>query len=205
MTNETLVLGLTGSVGMGKSTTARMFKDEGIPVWDADQVVAKAYSPGGAAVDKIKEVCPTAVPEPNLGVDRNALRACLDKDQNLLERLERVVHPIVADDRRNFLADARARNERIVVLDVPLLYEVGAEGSVDAVVVVTVSGDVQRQRVLARENMTEERFTRILSRQVPDQEKLSRADYVIETSSEKSARAAVKALIEKVSQRNACR
>ena len=198
MKKKILVLGLTGSVGMGKSTTAEMFRDEGVPVWDADEAVARAYSPGGAAVAQIKKLCPSAVPDHSLGVDRKALRASVEAGRIQLDDLESIVHPVVADDRNNFLAESRARNERMVVLDVPLLYEVQAERSVDAVIVVTVSKNVQRQRVLARENMTEDLFERILARQIPDEEKKARADFIIDTSDTESARESVRLLIERL-------
>ena len=198
MTNATIVLGITGSIGMGKTTTAEMFRAEGIPVWDADKAVSEAYSPGGSAIEKIKEWCPSVIDYSDLGIDRNALREYLDSDPSRLEDLESIVHPIVERDREQFLAKAKARKERLVVVDIPLLFEVQAENSVDAVLVVTAPESVQRRRVLEREHMTDRRLDRILTRQMPDSEKKARADYVIETTTLEEARSSVRSLIEQL-------
>ena len=171
------ILGLTGSIGMGKSTTADFFREEGLPVWDADAAVHRLYGPGGAAVEPLGTLVPEAIT--GGAVSRTALSAALRLDPALIERIEAIVHPLVAEDRAEFLA---ARTEDIVVLDVPLLYETGGDAACDAVVVVTAPPEVQRERVLARADMDPARFEALLGRQVPDAEKRRRADYVIDTS-----------------------
>ena len=182
----TTVLGLTGSIGMGKTTTARLFKEAGVPVWDADDAVHRLYAPGGAAVAPVGALCPDAVRDAR--VDRDALKAWIATDATALARLETVVHPLVADDRRQFLAGTDAD---IVLLDVPLLFEAGAVSAVDRVVVVTAPPEVQRARVLSRRGMTPDVFERILARQMPDAEKRARADYIIETTTLDAARRSV--------------
>lgn len=185
------VLGLTGSIGMGKSTTAQMFRDEGVPVWDADAAVHALYAKGGAAVEPVGAVCPQAVV--NGAIDRARLKRWIAQDSTALHRLEGVVHPLVAADRAAFIAGADAP---LVVLDVPLLLEGGTP--VDGVLVVTAPPDVQRARVLARDGMTPEQFDMILSRQMPDAEKRARADFVIETVDMDSTRAKVRDVIAKL-------
>ncbi|MCC5959195.1 MAG: dephospho-CoA kinase [Rhodobacteraceae bacterium] len=185
------VLGLTGSIGMGKSTTAQMFRDEGVPVWDADAAVHALYAKGGAAVEPVGAVCPQAVV--NGAIDRARLKRWIAQDSMALHRLEGVVHPLVAADRAAFIACTDAP---LVVLDVPLLLEGGAP--VDGVLVVTAPPDVQRARVLARDGMTPEQFDMILSRQMPDAEKRARADFVIETVDMDSTRAKVRDVIAKL-------
>ena len=175
-----IILGLTGSIGMGKSTTAAMFAEQGVPVWDADMVVHRLYGPSGAGADAIAGIAPDAVgPE---GVDRAKLRAAILADAGLLKRIEAVIHPLVGQDRAGFLADARARGEKLVLCDIPLLFEGGNEKHLDKVVVATAPAEVQRERVLARPGMTEEAFEAILAKQVPDAEKRAKADYIIDTS-----------------------
>lgn len=181
-------LGLTGSIGMGKSTTAAMFAAEGVPVWDADEAVRRLYAPGGAAAAALQRALPGAIAADS-SVDRAALKALISADPAVLQRLNAIVHPLVAADRAGFLAAARAD---VVLLDIPLLYETGAESGCDAVVVVSAPPEVQKARVLARQTMSEAMFETILARQMPDAEKRARADYVIETTSMDSARAAVK-------------
>lgn len=183
-------LGLTGSIGMGKSTTARFFADSGIPVWDADAAVHRLYAPGGAATGPVGALCPAAL-TPG-GIDRSALKSWIAADPSALSRLESVVHPLVAEDRAAFLAGAAAD---IVVLDIPLLFEKGTEADLDAVLLVTAPPELQRRRVLARPGMTEAQLATILSRQMPDREKRARADHIIETLGEEAARQAVLALI----------
>ncbi len=183
-------LGLTGSIGTGKSTTAAMFRDEGLPVWDADAAVHRLYAAGGAAVAPIAALHPPAV---HAGaVDRSALRVWIARDDTALARIEAVVHPLVAADRAAFVAAATAD---IVVLDIPLLFETGAEAELDATLTVTCPPDLQRRRVLARPGMTAAHFAALLAKQMPDAEKRARATHVIETLGLDAVRAAVRALI----------
>lgn len=183
-------LGLTGSIGMGKSTTARFFAEEGIPVWDADAAVHRLYAVGGAAVLPVGTICPQAVGKD--GVSRDRLKEWIASDPTALARIEAVVHPLVAADRTKFLEQAAAD---IVVLDIPLLFEKGSEAEMDATLLVTAPPELQRARVMARPGMTEAQFATILARQMPDAEKRARADHIIETLSPDSARACVRALI----------
>lgn len=175
-----IVLGLTGSVGMGKSTTAGMFADAGAPVWDADAAVHRLYAPGGAAVDLVGKAFPGVVR--NGGVDRAALGALVHADPAAFERLEDIVHPLVAEDRAAFLARAGAEGHDVAVLDIPLLFETGAQDRVDAVVVASAPAHVQRRRVLARPGMDETRLAALLERQTPDEHKRRHADFVVDTS-----------------------
>ncbi|MGM0584174.1 MAG: dephospho-CoA kinase [Pseudomonadota bacterium] len=179
-----ITLGLTGSIGMGKSTTAKLFEEEGVPVWDADAAVARLYGPGGAAVPALRELMPEAVvgEGPEAHVDRAALRAAVGRDPSLIPRLEKIVHPLVGDDREVFLANARAEGREIALCDVPLLFETGGEDRYDYVVVVSAPAEMQRERVLRRPGMTDEVFEAILSKQTPDAEKRARADFVVDTS-----------------------
>lgn len=189
-----IVLGLTGSIGMGKSTTAAMFAALGVPVWDADAAVHRLYGPGGAGAAAIARLAPAAVgPD---GVDRAALRAAVLADAGLLRRIEAAIHPLVAADRQVFLDRARAAGAPLVVLDIPLLFETGAEAWLDRVAVVSAPAAVQRERVLARPGMTQAAFDAILARQVPDAEKRRRADHVIDTGAGLDhARAQVAAIV----------
>ncbi|PYE33111.1 dephospho-CoA kinase [Rhizobium sp. PP-F2F-G38] len=172
-----IVLGLTGSIGMGKSTTAEMFKALGVPVNDADAVVHDLYR--GQAVAPIEAVFPGSTKDGV--VDRAALSAALARHPDGFKTLEAIVHPLVRERERDFLDREKRAAAPLVILDIPLLYETGGEGRVDAVVVVTCDADIQRQRVLARPGMTPEKFALILSRQMPDSEKRARANYVIDT------------------------
>lgn len=174
-----IVLGLTGSIGMGKSTTTAMFADHGALVWNADDAVHALYARGGAAVGPVGEAFPGVVVEG--AVDRNRLSEALGRDDMAFRRLETIVHPLVAAGRRADLEAAQASGVALAVLDIPLLFETGGERAVDAVVVVSAPEAVQRARVLARPGMTRERFDAILARQVPDAEKRRRADFVIDT------------------------
>ena len=174
-----IVLGLTGSIGMGKSTTAAMFREEGVPVHDADAVVHALYR--GAAVEAIEAAFPGTTQDGT--VDRDLLRARVLGDHAAMRRLEAIVHPLVGAARDAFLAEARARGEAVAVLDIPLLYEVGADRACDRVVVVSAPEAVQKARVLARPGMTAAQFSAILAKQVPDAEKRRRADWVIDTGS----------------------
>ena len=189
----TWLLGLTGSIGMGKSTTAQMFRDEGIPVWDADAAVHRLYERGGMAVGPVSAAFPDAIVDG--GVSREALKKIIAANPYALGQLEKIVHPLVAQDRAAFIADNPAP---IVVVDIPLLYETGAEKWLSSVLVVSASPDVQRARVLARPGMTEAQFEAILSRQMPDAEKRRHADHLIETTTLDDARAKVRALIDEL-------
>ncbi len=185
----TFRLGLTGSIGMGKSTTAALFADEGLSVWDADATVRKLYAPGGAATRIVAAMFPDVIE--NGSVSRGKLRALITQDATALDSLQAAVHPLVAADRAAFIKACMAD---IALLDIPLLYETGAETGCDAVVVVTAPPEIQRARVLARGEMNAEDFEMILSRQLPDAEKRARADYIIETTTLDAARDAVRAI-----------
>jgi len=174
-----LVLGLTGSIGMGKSTTAAMFEAEGVPVYDSDAAVHALYAAGGAAVAPVEAAFPGVVV--NGAIDRAKLSAQVVGDPEALAKLETIVHPLVGAHRIGFFEKAQAEGHEIVVLDVPLLFETGGQKSVDKVVVVSAPPEVQRARVLARPEMTPEKFEAILARQLPDAEKRARADFVIDT------------------------
>lgn len=172
-----IVLGLTGSIGMGKSVTARFFAEEGVPVHDADAAVHRLYA--GEAVPLIEAAFPgTTV---NGVVDRGKLAAQVIGDPAKLTQLESIVHPLVREAERKFLAEAAARQAPVALLDIPLLYETGAEARVDAVVVTSAPAELQRARVLARPGMTEEKFAALLAKQMPDAEKRRRADFVVDT------------------------
>jgi dephospho-CoA kinase len=190
------VIGLTGSIGMGKSTTAAMFAEAGVPVWDADAAVHRLYARGGAAVAGIRAICPEAVIDGE--VRREVLKAWIDRDPEALKRIEAVVHPLVAADRAAFIAKAESD---VVVVDVPLLFETGGAAAVDAVVVVSAPPDIQRARVLARPGVTEARLDAILARQMPDGEKRARADYVIPTVTLEDARRGVQDVLNDVKRR----
>lgn len=187
------VLGLTGSIGMGKTTAAAMFAAEGVPVWDADAAVHALYGPGGDAVAPLAALVPEAVGP--RGVDRGALKAAIAAEPSLIVAIERIVHPLVARDRGAFIDRAARHGARVVVLDTPLLFESGYADIMDAVAVVSAPEADQRRRVLARPGMTPEQFAFILSRQVPDAEKRARADFVIPTATMDEARAAVRAVL----------
>jgi dephospho-CoA kinase len=193
-------LGLTGSIGMGKTTTAGMFAARGIPVWDADAAVHRLYAPGGAAVAPMAAAFPSAA-GPN-GVSRPALKAIIAADPGALARIEAIVHPLVAADRAAFLA---ATTAPVVLLDMPLLFETGADRWLDATVVVSTAPEIQRARVLARHGMTEADLDRILSRQIPDAEKRARADYIIDTTTLGAAEAGVAAALADLRRRSAGR
>jgi len=191
-----IVLGLTGSIGMGKSTTAKMFAEAGVPVHDSDEAVHRLYS--GAAAPLVEAAFPGTVVDGV--VDRAKLGARVLGDAAALKRLEAIIHPLVRADADAFLAMHRNAGESIAVLDIPLLFETGGRGRVDKVVVVTAPAEVQRQRVLARPGMTEEKLAAILAKQVPDAEKRRLADFVIDTGQGlEAARAAVAAIIAELS------
>ena len=173
------LIGLTGSIGMGKSETAKMFARLGIPVNDSDANVHAVYEPGGAAVPQIEKVFPGTVREGR--VDRVLLSKVLAADPSGFQKLEAIVHPLVAQVQQAFLAKAEADGADMVVLDIPLLFETGGHARMDAVVVVSAPSHIQRARVLERPGMTEDKLNQILSRQMPDEEKRAKAHYVVVT------------------------
>src|SRR3954447_8511330 len=173
-----IILGLTGSIGMGKSTTAKLFAEAGVPVYDADATVHRIYE--GEAAPAIEAAFPGSTE--NGKVDRAKLSAQVVHDPAAMQRLEKLVHPMLRSHHQRFLAEAEQSGAPVAVVDVPLLYETGGEQRVDAVVVVTTSPEVQRERILARDNMTTEKLEAILARQLPDAEKRRRADFVVDTS-----------------------
>jgi dephospho-CoA kinase len=173
-----VILGLTGSIGMGKSTTAKLFAEAGVPVYDADATVHILYE--GEAASAIEAAFPGATVDGK--VDRNRLSARVVHDPAAIKRLEAIVHPMLGASRQKFLHDAEQSGAPVAVVDVPLLFETGGENRVDAVVVVTTTPEIQRQRILERPNMTEEKLQAILARQMPDAEKRKRANFVVDTS-----------------------
>ena len=179
-----MIIGLTGSIGMGKTTAAEAFRLFGVPVYDADAEVHKLMAPGGKGVARIGQDFPDALATNPAGItyiDRPALAAAVFGDDAALKKLEAIVHPMVGQVKRQFLAAAARRGEKAVVLDIPLLLETDGDQDCDAIVVVTAPPFVQRQRVLQRPGMTEERFQSILSKQTPDAEKRLRADFIVQT------------------------
>lgn len=194
----TFRLGLTGSIGMGKSTTSRIFSDMGCDVWDADAAVHRLYTEKGAAVAPMQAAFPDAIE--NGAVSRTALKRIIAEDPTALRRIEAIVHPLVAQDRAAFVASATSD---ILVFDIPLLFETGGDAAMDAVAVVTIDADTQRDRVLARGTMTEAQFEAIRAKQMPDAEKRARADFVIVTDTVEHARAQVQSVIRQIRERMA--
>ncbi|TIT31950.1 MAG: dephospho-CoA kinase [Mesorhizobium sp.] len=194
-----IVLGLTGSIGMGKSTTAKMFTEAGVPVHDSDETVHRLYA--GKAAPLVEAAFPGTTADGS--VDRAKLGARVLGDAAALKKLEAIIHPLVRADADAFLAKHRNAGESIAVLDIPLLFETGGRGRADKVVVVTAPAEVQRQRVLARPGMSEEKLASILAKQVPDAEKRRLADFVIDTGNGlDAARAAVAAIIAELAGRS---
>lgn len=188
-----ILIGLTGSIGMGKSTTAQLFRDAGCAVWDADAAVHRLYAAGGAAVAPLAAIWPQAIVEGS--VDRNRLKAIIAADPTALSRIEAVVHPLVAADRAAFIAASTAD---IVVLDVPLLFETGGDRAVDHTVVASVDAATQRARVLARGTLSAAQLDAILAKQMPDAAKRARADHVVITDTLDHARDQVAAILAKI-------
>jgi dephospho-CoA kinase len=186
-------LGLTGSIGMGKSTTAQLFAAEGVPVWDADAVVHRLYSKDGAAARALAPLYPEIIEDG--AISRALLRVEIAKDPALLDRIQAIVHPLVSADRAAFLATTAAP---IVLLDIPLLFETGADALCDGIVVVSAPAEVQRARVLSRGGMSVPDFEMILARQMPDAEKRARATWVIETTTLDSATLSVKQILREI-------
>lgn len=186
-------LGLTGSIGMGKSATAQIFADESCAVWDADAAVHRLYDVGGAAVAPIEEAWPTAIIEGR--VDRGRLRDIIAGDSRALPRIETIVHPLVAADREAFRASSP---HDVLVFDIPLLFETGGDTGMDAVACVWIDAETQRQRVLARGTMTVEQFEQILQKQMPIEEKKARADYLIETDTPDHAQTQVRTILAQI-------
>lgn len=190
-----LLVGLTGSIGMGKTETGNMFREAGLPVYDADAAVHALYAPGGAAVAPIGAVFSGVVKDG--AIDREALSKYVVGDAEAMKRLEAIVHPLVGQAQLDWLLQVEREGASIVILDIPLLYETGGENRVDMVVVVSAPFETQKERVLARPGMTEDKFMGILERQVPDAEKCSKADFVIDTGRGlERARAQVAAIID---------
>lgn len=177
------LLGLTGSIGMGKTTTAQMFAAEGCSVWDADAAVHRLYAKGGKAVAPMAGAFPSAIEDG--AVSRDRLKQIIGNDPTALKRIEAIVHPLVAEDRVDFISNTDAD---IVVLDIPLLFETGGDAKMDATACVRVDSKLQRERVMARGTMSETQFETILAKQMPIEEKCVRADYVIETDTLEHAR-----------------
>ena len=195
-----LLLGLTGSIGMGKSTTADMFRAEGAPVYDSDRLVHDIYD--GPAAMEIERAFPGATA--GGAVDRNRLASLVLGDAEAMKRLEAIVHPLVWEGRRRFLEEQARKGVKIAVLDIPLLFETGADKDVDAIVVVTAPKSLQRARVLSRPNMTEEKFESILARQTPDEEKRRRADFIVHTDAGlEAARGEVRGILKTLQAREA--
>ena len=190
------LLGLTGSMGMGKSSTAQLFADRGCKIWDADSTVHRAYSKNGVAVAGITKIAPSAIS--HAAVDRAKLRALISQDANLLPKLDAIIHPLVKADRESFIAK---NLKSILVFDIPLLFELNSAADFDAVACVLSNYEVQKSRVLARPEMTEDHFQLIRSKQWPAEDKAARADYIIDTNSYETAAQAVDAILEDIKKR----
>ncbi|MBJ3761541.1 dephospho-CoA kinase [Maribius pontilimi] len=191
--SEAFLIGLTGSIGMGKSTTAQMFRDEGVPVWDADEAVHRLYAKDGAGVAKIRKLRPQAVIDG--AVSRSVLKDWIAQDDTALARIEAEIHPLVQRDRERFL---ETLDSDIAVLDIPLLFETGSPDRFDLVAVVSAPAEIQRARVLERPGMTEAQLDRILSKQMPDARKRACADVIIPTLNLDDTRVTVRALIDDI-------
>ena len=193
--SSTIILGLTGSIGMGKTTTAKMFAKYGIPVWEADTSVHKLYSKEGEAVELFKEKLPSSIV--NNEVSRAELKKLINDDERNLKTIETLVHPLVSNDRKRFVKAAEKKKIPLIVLDIPLLFEKGHEKSVDYIAVVSVTKETQRKRVLKRNTMTPEMVEKILGIQMSDAEKRLKADFVIITNTLEQAEIKVLEIITK--------
>ncbi len=189
-----ITLGLTGSIGMGKSTTAQMFADLGVPIWDADAAVHRIYSAGGSAVEPMRAVYPQAITHD--AVDRGKLKVMMSASDEVLPKVQEIVHPLVAEDRQIFLSDHA--KDAFVLLDIPLLFETGADVWLDVTICVSAPADVQEARVLSRPGMTKETFDMILSNQMPDADKRAKADHILPTVDLAETRAAVDDLMQRL-------
>ena len=194
--SSTIILGLTGSIGMGKTTTAKMFGKYGIPVWEADTSVHKLYSKEGEAVELFKEKFPSSIV--NNEVNRAELKKLINDDERNLKTIETLIHPLVSNDRKRFVKAAEKKNIPLIVLDIPLLFEKGHEKFVDYIVVVSVTKETQRKRVLKRNTMTPEMVGKILKIQMSDAEKRQKADFVIITDTLEQAEIKVLEIITKL-------
>jgi dephospho-CoA kinase len=174
------VIGLTGSIAMGKSTAAQAFRNLGVLVFDSDAAVHALYANGGAAVSPLQKLVPKAIAEG--AVDRQALSAAIREKPELLRQVEKAVHPLVRQAQKNFLNQCAAEGADLAVLDIPLLFETGRDAEVDVVVVVSAPADIQRRRALARPGMTTEKLDQLLARQMPDAEKRARAHFIVDSS-----------------------
>lgn len=189
-------IALTGSIGMGKSTTAAMFADRGVSVWDADAAVRRAYRAGGPAVEPMSRLVPEAIVDGAVGKD--ALRGLIAVDRSLLPKVEAIIHPLVAEDREAFTRERTEAGETVLIYDIPLLFETGGEVGFDKVIVASAPADEQKRRVLGRGSMTEEDFALILARQMPDREKRLRADWVVNTTGLETAKRSVDRILAEV-------
>ena len=194
--SSTIILGLTGSIGMGKTTTAKMFAKYGIPVWEADTSVHKLYSKEGEAVEHFKEKLPSSIV--NNEVSRAKLKKLINDDERNLKTIETLIHPLVSNDRKRFIKAAEKKNIPLIVLDIPLLFEKGHEKSVDYIAVVSVTKETQRKRVLTRNTMTPEMVDKILGIQMSDAKKRQKADFVIITNTLEQAETKVLEIITKL-------
>ena len=189
----TFKLGLTGSIGMGKSTTAKLFAEAGCAVWDADAAVHRLYAKGGAAVEPMRAILPQAIQDG--AVSRDILRGEISKDSSLLKKIESIVHPMVGQDRQAFIDAAQSD---IIVFDIPLLFETGGNTHMDAVAVVSIDPDTQKTRVMDRGTMTEVQFEAIRAKQMPNDEKVAQADFVIVTDTVDHARTQVQIIVQAI-------
>jgi len=193
---KTFILGLTGSIGMGKTTTAEMFRDLSIAVWDADAAVHELYTSDRSTIEKIYDILPECVT--SAGVDRNLLKNELLSNKDLFSKIENIVHPAIKEHRSAFIEACNISNQKLAVVDIPLLYETKADQWLDAVLVVSIDEETQRKRVMSRNDMNEKTFDLILSKQLPDKIKRDRADYVIETNSIVCVQERVESLVKKI-------